>query len=97
MKLRKASGVSGFDNENLIGFVTYGCQSEYNINLITLFVIFILRGWLNDDDWIEINKTRLIGLNKGGFEAGNDSERGNGNWRPICISEPIMIVAELYF
>ena len=38
-----------------------------------------------------MNTTRDIALNKGNFE--NDSN----NWRPICISEPIISIADRYF
>ena len=89
MKVGCASGVSGVSNKILKTYCTN--RDPKALEFVTYLINFILRGWISNNDWDCVNTTRGIALNKGNFE--NDSN----NWRPICISEPIISIADRYF
>jgi hypothetical protein len=89
MNIGTAKGPSGFSNKILKSFCAN--RDPKGLELVTYLVNFTLRGWISDKDWDLINTTRGISLDKGNFK--NDAN----DWRPICISEPLMSIADRYF
>ena len=89
MNIGTAKGASGFSNKILKSFCAN--RDPKGLELVTYLVNFILRGWVSDKDWDLINTTRGISLDKGNFK--NDAN----DWRPICISEPLMSIVDRYF
>ena len=81
----KAPGYSGMTNLNFKTLIQN--DDADTVSFITYLVNFILRGWISNDDWDLCNTTRGLAIPKG------DSE----SWRPICISEPLMNIADIWF
>ena len=84
LKIRASPGPSGLSNLIMKNFVEG--KEEHHAVFITYLINGILRGWIDDDDFNLINTTRGVALDK-----------GNNDWRPICVSESIMGVVESCF
>ena len=84
----QASGPSGMTNSYIVSLIND--PDECFLHLITYLVNWIIRGYISDDDW------DLINMTKGILIAKDNHTEENPKVRPICISEPLMMLADRY-
>ena len=89
LRWNAAAGASGMTNKELMALIV-GPEGTDNLDGIASLLNIILRGWLDHDDMILLNKCKGVALDKGNHAQ---DER---NIRPICIGESVMSVANSY-
>ena len=89
LRWNAAAGASGMTNKELMALIV-GPEGTDNLDGIASLLNIILRGWLDHDDMILLNKCKGVALDKG------NHAQDEMNIRPICIGESIMSVANSY-
>ena len=89
LRWNAAAGASGMTNKELMALIV-GPESTDNLDGIASLLNIILRGWLDHDDMILLNKCKGVALDKG------NHAQDETNIRPICIGESIMSVVNSY-
>ena len=86
LRASSAKGASSFKNED-IKLLLRGSYADSNASGITFLVNAICRGWVSVKDWDLLNTSRGIAL---------DKMKEVGDFRPICISEPLMALVDMH-
>ena len=89
LRWNAAAGASGMTNKELMALIV-GPEGNENLDGIASLLNIILRGWLDHEDMVLLNKCKGVALDKGNHAL------DEMNIRPICIGESIMSVVNSY-
>ncbi|MFZ9114549.1 MAG: reverse transcriptase domain-containing protein, partial [bacterium] len=89
LRWNAAAGASGMSNKQLMDLIV-GQEGNENLDGLTVLLNIILRGWLEHDDMMMLNKCKGVALDKGNYV------QDETDIRPICIGEAIMSVTNSF-
>ena len=89
LRWNAVAGASGMSNKQLMDLIV-GPEGNENLDGITALLNIILRGWLEHEDMVMINKFKGVALDKGNYA------QDETDIRPICIGEAILSVTNSF-